>query len=464
MEDEKNSIYFFQQIVSDIEASGYSDILIKIKDEIKVLDKTNDKDKIKELKEKYKFINEEILGHILLKPFLKAKLDKIFISDYKIFNIKIEDLTDKEDIISFFNKIYQHRYIYTNRDQNIFDNTDFPKNQIEKENNYLSTADLTIDEKVDFKGNASLGSYYKFMILVESKKEDLRKNTFLEDISCGVYFENIFKVIENNYSKILTEVENHELKLDNPTQILVPYKDDYISITPASSISMLSIVNTKMKGLKIQRDNKSKELQKELNKLYKRKKKSDNDKQQIEKLIEEQNSIPHLYFDRWQSYISKKNNITLKASGLERIMRCEAPSYNYDVSKGILYKNNPNSFAKKIVLGTLKNLKEKELENEISVLYDNSQKDFHLNKWAKEATLKIIKKLVLKVEAQYKREYELLDIEKNFDTFILENRPIFFAELLDILEKYSKKGKNFIFSHKAKTEIFEDIYTKRSKK
>jgi len=212
---------------------------------------------------------------------------------------------------------------YTDRIYDAYSITKSPLlKAIEVPKNYLSSSLLTDDELYDFIGKPQLSAYSKTIkILISNNGKYLNDREYnIDDLPLEI--KDLIELFEEWYFNTISNkdvTEPNEILLDNSTsQVLFPYEDNYISISPVHSLGFVKRVIQTNQNIIFNKDKKDK------------------------------NKSNFIKITTWSSMVGKVQNISLNApSSKKGIFLAEAPSYNNIYAKKILFNENLNIFIKK---------------------------------------------------------------------------------------------------------------------
>lgn len=262
-------------------------------------------------KKDYKDIIKEIVQDFPLLFRADISYNKISFRAYKdIRDNKIErNLNLALSSISF----------YTDRIYSADNSTNHPLlKAIEAPKNYLCSSLLDNKELYDFIGKPQLSAYSKTIkILIERNGKYLNDKEYnIEEFP--LIIRNLIEIFEDWYSNNIDNIkgDKKEVVIDNSTQqVLFPYEDSYISISPAHSLGMVAkVIKT------------NQEITFDKNK--------------------DKNSF--IRQTTWSAMVGKVQNISLNAPASKKgIFLANAPSYNISYVKELLFNEDLNKFIEK---------------------------------------------------------------------------------------------------------------------
>jgi hypothetical protein len=294
-------------------------------------------------------------------------------------NTGFDELTKKLDLY------YTHKTYYTDKPRNAQSQTKYPFKASKGVENCISSNILSKEQKIDFVGNAAYSQYYKLLLkLISNDGKYLDSKYDINDLPKDV--QTRIKQIEEWFKSKQQEKEQDGFLDDYTAQILFPYGDSYISISPAENMSLLKeiisltskiskdnfekkkeIISQKKKLesqiLKIQikkarktaditlsfDEKKVKELNisKQIANLIKKNLSNEDINIYIEnvekiKVLDEQlKSMPYIQTTKWQQMISKPQNISLNAPSFKAgFLLAQAPNFDLEKIEEYFSKQN----------------------------------------------------------------------------------------------------------------------------
>lgn len=326
-----------------------------------------------------------------------------------------------EKMLKGLNTSVNDKTLYTDKMMNAYSKTKYPFQKVLlKQNNYIYSSILNDDEIYDFVGNAAFSPYYKTIkrLLVNngSYLTEEYKNLNLPD-----FVKERIEIIEEWFKTIIFETEAY---IDNyTTQTLFPLNNSYVSISPAQSLGLVAKIISKSREFSNENYKIKQELQKKFKKEFKAlatlkkkpkvsKKEIKEQKDKVDSLKKEINSIPFIKIATWQKMVGKIQNFGLLAPAAKKgIFLADAPNYDLVTSQSLWAKNyDIDNF----IRSTLKDFyyKNKTFQTKadkfINMLIEYSDKDKSINKEIKDKQYNFF--LVL-----FKEYYQRKDIKKDLD-------------------------------------------------
>jgi len=397
------------------------------------------------------------------KSYKKEKIDEIktLIRDFPLFlkldgatGLKIKRSEINSDLAKLLKRLatyYQNdKTYYSDKTRNATSKAKFPFIEAPFEEDYLNSGILNKEEKVDFVGNSAYSQYYKLLARLISNNGKYLLNKY--DVKkYPSDFQNRVKQIEKWYEEL--EKKDSEAFLDDYTaQILFPFEDSYISITPVQNMALVSKVikssqklNNEYFDLKAEIKKEKLSLEKEINKLSVNLKKAlakkqidenivisikeelKQKKENLRKLSEKERALVNIKRTVWQQMNSKTQNLSLNAPASKNgIFLADAPSYNFEIASDILQDIDFEKYVDKNIRNLYYLSKSfKKVCNtfyDLMYLYGNINKDLNADE-KERLTSSLIK--------AYNYFIKAVDIEKNDSNFI----DIFLRKLVESSQK-----------------------------
>jgi len=393
------------------------------------------------------------------KSYKKEKINgtKALVRDFPLF-LKLVGTTGlkikRSEITSDNNKLFNRLSIYYKNDKTFYvDKTrnasskaKFPFIETPAEDGYLSSATLGKEKKIDFVGNSACSQYYKLLArLISNDGQYLLPKYNIEDFPSD--FQNRIKQVEAWY-RSLDKKDNDAFLDDYTAQVLFPFEDSYVSITPVQNMALINNVIKTSQKLNNDYFETKKEIKKEIGVLKKEiaklftslkkqkdinavttlKKEISDKKKLLNELNEKDKLLSNIKRTPWQQMNSKTQNISLNAPATKNgIFLADAPSYNYQVASEMLQdKNLSNYIAKNIrSLYFMSKSFKKICDNfyELMHVYGNISKDLNIDEKNKISSL---------LKRSYNYFIQAVDIETINKEFI----EIFLDQIVSNCKKY----------------------------
>ncbi len=392
----------------------------------------------------------------------KTKEIKALVKDFPLFlkldgatGLKIKRSEINSNIEKLLNRLttyYQNdKTYYADKTRDAYSKAKFPFIEAPVENEYLNSAILSKEEKIDFVGNSAYSQYYKLLArLISNDGRYLLPKYDINDYPSD--FKNRIEQIEKWYKDL--DKKDNDVFLDNYTaQVLFPFEDSYVSITPVQNMALVSKVIKTSQKLNDEYFETKKELKKELASLEKEivklltslkkelaKKQTDADmvttlkkeisekKELLSVLNEKDKSLANIKRTPWQQMNSKTQNLSLNAPASKNgIFLADVPSYSFEIASEMLQDKDLKKYISKNIRNLYfmsKNFK-KICDNfyELIHVYGNVNKDLNVDE--KE-------KLSSSLVKAYNYFIKAVDIAKIDEEFI----KIFLGNLKDNCKKY----------------------------
>ena len=415
------------------------------------------------------------------KSYKKEKTNEIkaLVRDFPLFlkldgatGLKIKQSEINSNIDKLLDRLttyYQNdKTYYADKTRDAYSKAKFPFIEAPVENEYLNSAILSKEEKIDFVGNSAYSQYYKLLArLISNDGRYLLPKYDINDYPSD--FKNRIQQIEKWYKDL--DKKDNDVFLDNYTaQVLFPFEDSYVSITPVQNMALVNKVIKTSQKLNDEYFETKKELKKEVASLEKEivklltslkkelaKKQTDADmvttlkkeisekKELLSVLKEKDKSLANIKRTPWQQMNSKTQNLSLNAPASKNgIFLADAPSYSFEIASEMLQDKDLKKYISKNIRNLYfisKNFK-KICDNfyELIHVYGNVNKDLNVDE--KE-------KLSSSLVKAYNYFIKAVDIEKIDEEFI----KIFLGNLKDNCKKYK-----LTFAHT--TEVYFIEYLK----
>ena len=392
----------------------------------------------------------------------KTKEIKALVKDFPLFlkldgatGLKIKRSEINSNIEKLLNRLttyYQNdKTYYADKTRDAYSKAKFPFIEAPVENEYLNSAILSKEEKIDFVGNSAYSQYYKLLArLISNDGRYLLPKYDINDYPSD--FRNRIEQIEKWYKNL--DKKDNDVFLDNyAAQVLFPFEDSYISITPVQNMALVSKVIKTSQKLNDDYFETKKELKKEVTSLEKEivklltslkkelaKKQTDTDivttlkkeisekKELLSVLEEKDKSLANIKRTPWQQMNSKTQNLSLNAPASKNgIFLADVPSYSFEIASEMLQDKDLKKYISKNIRNLYfmsKNFK-KICDNfyELIHVYGNVNKDLNVDE--KE-------KLSSSLVKAYNYFIKAVDIAKIDEEFI----KIFLGNLKDNCKKY----------------------------
>ena len=427
---------------------------------IDVLSRINDGDTID-----YEKIIEipEDLSEKEQKSYKKEKINEIrtLIKDFPLFlkldgtGLKIKRNEINSDIDKLLNRLTTYfqndKTYYADKNRNAYSKAKFPFIEAPVENGYLNSAILNKEDKIDFVGNSANSQYYKLLArLISNDGKYLLAKYDIENYPSD--FKNRIEQIEKWYKDL--DKKDNEIFLDDYTaQILFPFEDSYISITPVQNMALVNKVIKTSQKLNDEYFESNKELkkqivslEKEITKISIKLKKELSKKQVVSntvdlfreeikkkkedlKTLKEKDRLSvNIKRTSWQQMNSKTQNLSLNAPAAKNgIFLADAPNYNFEIASEVFQDIDFEKYIDKNIRNLYymsKNFRKIcDRFYELIHIYGNIEKDLNADEKEKLSSLFI---------KTYNYFLKAVDVKKIDDVFL----EIFIKKIVDNSKKY----------------------------